>query len=40
VQSAKNSQANIGCKEASIAFLQTIIFVEKQHNIIRETPEQ
>jgi len=39
VQSAKNSQANISCKEASIAFLQTIIFVEKQHNI-RETPEQ
>jgi len=40
VQWAKNSQANIACKEASIAFLQTIIFVvEKQHNI-RETTEQ
>jgi hypothetical protein len=39
VQSAKNSQANIGCKEASIAFLQTIIFVEKPQNI-RETKEQ
>jgi hypothetical protein len=40
VQSAKNSPANIGCKEASIAFLQTIIFVQQKPQNIRETPEQ